>query len=81
MLTGLTVSYLSCKCAFYRSDHNAKGGGGTPWSSILKFLKWENEIYQRIELKENMKKMRSFFYLSCLIPELWSLKCRKWLIF
>ena len=26
MLTGLKVSCLSCKCEFYRPDHNAKGG-------------------------------------------------------
>ena len=26
MLTGLKVSSLACKCVFYRSEHNAKGG-------------------------------------------------------
>ena len=25
MLTGLKVSTLSCKCVFYRPEHNAKG--------------------------------------------------------
>ena len=25
MLTGLKVSYLGCKCVFYRPKHNAKG--------------------------------------------------------
>ena len=28
-----------------------------------------------------MRKKGSFFCLSCLLPELWSLKCRNWLIF
>ena len=27
-------------------------GGGDPWNWILKVLKWRNEIYQQIELKE-----------------------------
>ena len=26
MLTGLKVSVLACKCAFYRAKQNAKGG-------------------------------------------------------
>ena len=26
MLTGLKVPSLACKCVFYRSEHNAKGG-------------------------------------------------------
>ena len=26
MLTGLKVSFLACKCVFYRPEHNAKGG-------------------------------------------------------
>ena len=26
-LTGLKVSLLACKCKFYRSEQNAKGGG------------------------------------------------------
>ena len=25
MLTGLKVSYLACKCEFYKPDDNAKG--------------------------------------------------------
>ena len=26
MITGLKVSPLPCKCAFYKPEHNAKGG-------------------------------------------------------
>ena len=26
MFKGLKVSYLVCKCVFYRPEHNAKGG-------------------------------------------------------
>ena len=36
-----------------KAEHNAKGG-------ILKVLKWKNEIYHKIELKEKMRKMESF---------------------
>ena len=36
-----------------KAEHNAKGG-------ILKVLKCKNEIYQKIELKEKMRKMGSF---------------------
>ena len=50
MLTGLKVSSLAFKCAFYRTEQNAKGG--QPRSLIFKFLKCKNEIYQLIELKK-----------------------------
>ena len=59
ILTGLKVSSLTCKCLFYRPEHNAKGGG-TPWKWTLKALKCRNETYQRIEFKEKMEKMGSF---------------------
>ena len=70
MLTTLKVSSLACKCVFYRPEQNAMERlHGT---EFFKVLKCKNEIYQRIELIKI--KMRSF-------PELWSLKCQKWLIF
>ena len=31
MLPGLEVSYLACKCVFYRPQHNANRGGD-PWN-------------------------------------------------
>ena len=37
MLTGLKVSSLTCKCVFYRPEHNAKGGTEL-WRS------WDAEI-------------------------------------
>ena len=33
-------------------------------------LESKNELYERIELKVQMKKMGSFVYLSCLLPDL-----------
>ena len=81
MLTGMELLSLACKCVFYRPEHNEKEKG-TPWSLILKLLKWRNEIYQQIELKEQMKKKwGAFVYLSCLLPKLLILKYQKWLIF
>ena len=40
-------------------------------------LQMKNEIYQQIGIKKWMRKMGSFVQLSCLLPELWSLKCQK----
>ena len=37
----------------------------------------KNKIYQQIDLKERMKKMGSFVWSSCLLPELRSLNCQK----
>ena len=79
ILTGLKVWSLACKCVFYRAEHAKRRG--IPWNWILKDLKCRNEIYQWIELKQKMKKIWSFVYLSCLLPKLWSLKSQKWLIF
>ena len=33
-------------------------------------LESKNELYERIELKVQMKKMGSFVYLSCWLPDL-----------
>ena len=46
LLTDLKVSFLACKCKFYKPK-NAKG---RPWNQNLKVFKWKNEIYKRIEL-------------------------------
>ena len=53
MLARLKVSSLACISVFYRPEDNAKGGSRI----ILKVFKCRNEIYQRIELKEQMRKM------------------------
>ena len=57
MLTGLKVSSLIRKCVFYRPE--LIGNSGTHGTET-KFLKFKTEMYQRIELKECMRKMGSF---------------------
>ena len=37
--------------------------------------------FEGLKMRDNEKKIGSFVYLSCLLPELWSLKLKKWLIF
>ena len=66
MLTGLKVSYLACKYVFYKPEHNTKGE-----LHGINEINGKNEIYQRIESKELMRKMGSF--LSCFLPELCSM--------
>ena len=46
----------------------------------IEFFKFKTEIYQRIDLKGCMRKMESFVQLYSL-PELWSVRCQKWLIY
>ena len=53
MLTGLQVPSMACKCVFYGPDIMQRVD---PMELILKEVKCKNEIYQRIELKEQMKK-------------------------
>ena len=67
MLAGLKVSSLVQKCVFYRPELTGKLG---PHGTKIRFLKFKTEMYQRIELKEYMRKIGSFVYL-CLLPELW----------
>ena len=57
MLTGLKLSSLARKCVFYRAELTGKSG---PHGTETKFLKFETELHQRIDLKEYMKKMGSF---------------------
>ena len=61
LLTDWKVSFLACKCKFYKPK-NAKW---RPWNQNLEVFKWKNEIYKRIELQEQIRKME-----SCLLPEL-----------
>ena len=57
MLTGLKVLFLVRKCVFYRPELTGKSG---PHGTENKFLKFQTELYQRIELKEYMRKMGSW---------------------
>ena len=51
--------------------------GETPWKWILTIFKWKNEFPKQLGLEKQMKKMGSFVWFSCLLPELWSLNCQK----
>ena len=57
MLTGLKVSSLVQKRVFFRPEPTGKWG---PHGTEIKFLKFKNEMYQWIELKECMIQMGSF---------------------
>ena len=57
MLIGLKVSSLVRKCVFYRPELTGKWG---PHGTEIKFLKFQIEMYQQIELKEYMRKVGSF---------------------
>ena len=57
MLTGLKVSSLVRKRVFFRPEPTGKWG---PHGTGIKFLKFKNEMYQWIELKECMTQMGSF---------------------
>ena len=50
---------------------------GTPWKWNLTIFKWKNEFPKQLGLEKQMKKMGSFVWFSCLLPELWSLNCQK----
>ena len=73
MLTGFKASSLASKCVFYRPEHNANGG-----HLKLNFegiLECKDEINQRTRTQRVDEKMIPFVELSCLLPELWLLKC------
>ena len=70
------MSFLVRKCVFYRQELTGKP---EPHGTEIKFLKSKTEMYQRIELKQYLRKIGLFVYLCCLLPELWSLKRHKWL--
>ena len=59
MLIGLKLSSLVSERAFYRPEHNVRGGMGSKEIRILKIVKCKNELYQWIELTEYMRKMGS----------------------
>ena len=37
----------------------------------------QNEFPKQLSLERQMKKMGSFVWFSCLLPELWSLNCQE----
>ena len=43
----------------------------------MTIFKWKNEFPKQLGLEKQMKKMGSFVWFSCLLPELWSLTCQK----
>ena len=73
MWTGFKASLLASKCVFYRPEHNANRG-----HLKLNFegiLECKDEINQRTRAQRVDEKMVPFVELSCLLPELWLLKC------
>ena len=73
MLTGFKASSLASKCVFYRPERNANGG-----HLKLNFegiLECKDEINQRTIAQRVDEKMIPIVELSCLLPELWLLKC------
>ena len=56
MLAGLKVSFLACKCGFYRAKYNVKGG--TSWNGILMVLK------SKIKYTKITRQMTPFFIYS-----------------
>ena len=73
MLTGFKASSLASKCVFYRPEHNATGE-----HLKLNFegiLECKDEINQRTRAQRVDEKMIPIVELSCLLPELWLLKC------
>ena len=47
----------------------------------MNFDNCKNEFSKQLGLKKHMKKMRSFVWFSCLLPELWSVNCQKLCLF
>ena len=74
MRISLRVSSLVCNCVFYRPEYVSKGN--SHGISFLDVFRGGSESYQWIGLKVSMRKMGSFVWLSCLLPELYSLKCK-----
>ena len=78
MLTGLKVSPVTCKCVFYRPEHNIKGDIMELNFEVLQMQKWHIPM-DKAEIVD--KKNGVIFINLCFFSKLWSLKCQKWLIF
>ena len=50
---------------------------GTLWKLILTIFKCKNEFPKQLGLEKQKKKIWSFVWFSCLLPELRSLNCQK----
>ena len=59
---------------FYTSEWTKRW---TTWKWILTIFKYKNECYEQLEWKNQMKKMGSFVYFPCFLPELWPLNVLK----
>ena len=79
MLTGLKVSLLLVKCAFYRPEHSTN-------EEHLK-LNFEGLLLCKVEINQQTRaqsvdeKVGPFVELPCLLPELLLIKCQKWLFY
>ena len=75
MLTGLKVFYL-CHLKVYFTDQNIVQRGEPRELSLEgpEMQKWNMQMDKAQRFGE---KMGSFLVLSCLLLELWSLKCQK----
>ena len=74
----ILISQLSPPKLRYLADQN---GQKTSWKWILTIFKCKNEFPKQLGLEKQMKKMGSFFWFPCLLPELWSLNWQKFCLF
>ena len=77
MLTGLKLSSLTYKCVNFTGHNITEKEVWTLWNWILKVLKWRNEIYQRIELKEKTEKSGVSFPVIMFTPQVIVIKMSK----
>ena len=67
----MKVSSFACTCVLFKPEHNAKWGPpGTEWE-VLEMEKLNIPIDKTQKVNES----KAFVYLSCLLSDLWSLKC------
>ena len=73
MLTAVKVPFVACKCVFYRSEHNAKGGphGTEYWrswifknGSLSVYFADDSKILANVKEKHLSAPERSFWVLS-----------------
>ena len=72
----ILISQFSRPKFRYFADQNVPKGG-TPWKRILIIFKCKNKLPKKLGFEKEMKKMGSFVWFSCLIPELWPFNCQK----
>ena len=79
MLTCLKVSFLACKSVFYGPENNPKGNLVELNFGGLEMQKWNTPTERAQKLDEKNGVICLFIIFT--LPELWSLKCQKWLVF